>query len=170
MQYTDILSSYFENRNSSKDLVFKFFITFARFECALKNSKTFAIMQGKNCIADWNGFVNTISEFNSSANPELKTACTYILDNPPKKQNIINKTLKWKDCKIDGGTEIQKLNQYIRRIRNNLFHGGKFNNDNIPELSRNSILMTSALVILNNWLELHQEVRGLFLAEIYDGE
>lgn len=170
MQYTKILSAYYDNKNSSKDLVFKFFITFARFECSLKNSKEFAKMQGNKCIPDWDGFVKTLTEFDSNATPELKNACAYILDNPPKKQYIFNNALKWKDCKIDCGTEIQKLNQYIRRIRNNLFHGGKFNNENIPEISRNSILMTSVLVILNNWLDLHQKVRELFLADIYDGE
>lgn len=127
-------------------------------------------MQRKKCIADWDGFVKTLTGFDSNLNPELKKACDYILNNPPKKQYIINNVLKWKDCKIDGGTEIQRLNQYIRRIRNNLFHGGKFNNDNIPEISRNSILMTSALVVLNNWLDLHGEVRELFLSEIYDVE
>jgi hypothetical protein len=166
MRYTRILSDNFNDPNNGKDLIFKFFITFARFEFALKNSNDFCIVsQRGKCSADWDKFIKSIKDFDPDINLDLREACMYIIENPPKKQSKRGNQLQWEDSVFEG-TGLQKLNIYIRRIRNNLFHGGKFNGIMIPDVSRNARLITSALIVLNNWIDLNQEIKDLFISDI----
>ena len=60
-----------------------------------------------------------------------------------------------------------ELGLHIRTIRNNLFHGGKFKGIYQEDISRNYILLQSAMIILNEWLDLNEDVKTLFLEDIY---
>lgn len=59
--------------------------------------------------------------------PEVHQAIEYILKEPPKKQFIVNGSIEWRDIAPQSNSNAEILFQYIRRVRNNLFHGGKFN-------------------------------------------
>ena len=147
-----------------QDLILEFFISFSRFEFALK-SENFVL--GQNHIyADWDRYVGGIS-FDPNTTLELKEAVNYILQNSPKVQKVENNVIVWKDRNFSQNTsEILKLRYHITDIRNNLFHGGKFNETFEPENSRNYKLVNSALLILNNWLLLNEKVYQHFFQNI----
>lgn len=150
------------------DKIIEFYITFSRFECALKQSIEFANITGGKVEPNWDVFVSRIRLlFNSSSSSLLKSSVQYLLKNPPKKQAINDSTIQWADnLASETSPEINKLLYYIKNVRNNLFHGGKFNGNFSEDESRNHRLINSCLVVLNNWLELHQGVKNLFLSPI----
>lgn len=109
-----------------KELVWDFFVTFSRFEYALKASGKYR-RRGKDAAAeaDWEKFAKDLGRLEKAElNPVLKRGA-YLIENPPRKQ-VINSagSLDWAEAEPNGA-EIRKLLIYIRRVRNNLFHGGK---------------------------------------------
>lgn len=149
-----------------KKLIMIFFISFSRFECALKTSIEFANGNENKVEANWDKFVASISSsFDPNKNDELKEAVEYILKNPPKIQALDNKQLIWRArVFLNPDADIKKICLHIRDIRNNLFHGGKFNGNYEPDVSRNYKLIKSAIVILNDWLTLSEPVKKDFLS------
>lgn len=130
------------------DLAFVLFRLFAQFEYCLK--ATGFMTQGRNGEAspDWTGFARSLpplfEEPNSAA---LAKAVHYILEHPPKKQVIEEGRLAWSDRAPNSENLTDLVLLYVRRVRNNLFHGGKFNGHWFaPERSQQ--LMSAAVVIL----------------------
>jgi hypothetical protein len=150
------------------ELIFDFFISFSRFECALKASNEFANATDKKVEANWDKFANSIAEtFNPTADDELKVAVDYILGEPPKIQAMINGVLGWRERVFNNShSTTMRLCQHIRDMRNNLFHGGKFNGTYQPEISRNHKLLKSAITVLDNWLNLNSQVKSCFFESI----
>lgn len=139
-------------------------LTFARFECALKNSLTYVNASNNKVEANWDLFISNIrSSFDPEKNDEIRNAVTYLLTHPPKIQVRHNHALAWQDRHHPDNTpDINRLCQAIRDIRNNLMHGGKFHGHFEPEVSRNFILLNSSLIILNEWIDLSEPVKQLF--------
>lgn len=140
-------------------LVIEFFISFSRFECALKQSGTYAKPMSRNdntAQANWDLFAINIAPHFIPPDPSaLKNAVDYILGNPPQVQTVdAAGNLTWQPKLSRKPTDAQKLDVYIRRIRNNLFHGGKFHGQMIPDVSRNHQLLSSAIIIFDEWLRL----------------
>jgi hypothetical protein len=111
-------------------LAFQFFKIFARFEYALKAAGFHAGKEGKarKAEANWDSFAKSLNSlFEEEHEGELGEAVRYMLDEPPKVQ-MVNAAgqLEWAD-KRETGPTARQLFLYIRRVRNNLFHGGKFN-------------------------------------------
>lgn len=80
-------------------------------------------------------------------NEPLRGAVEYILSHPPKKQVIRNGFLDWEDSAPSTDSQADRIRLYVRRVRNNLFHGGKFNGRWLaPE--RSEALLRHSLVIL----------------------
>ena len=138
----------------------KFFIVFSRFEYALKANGYFS----PHAQPDWEKFISENSDrFNKEKNKTLAESVKYIIDKPPKQQKVHDGTIIWDDHSMDINTpDVLKLVRYIRDIRNNLFHGGKFYGDYQPDVCRNSILLKSALFILEDLLELNVMVKTSF--------
>lgn len=133
----------------SESVMFDFFITFARFECALKNTERF--LNVVNVKPNWNEFSKSISNtFNPDITPDIRAAVNFILNEPPRKQIVNNGRLEWQVSLVNENKSLAyKLCIYIRRVRNNLLHGGKFNGNFNPE-SRNFQLINYSNLILNN--------------------
>lgn len=148
-------------------LMIEFFITFSRFECALKTSN-FANGSEDKVSANWDAFVSEIKPtFSKEKDPQLQQAVNYIIQNPPKIQMIDGGQLGWRERVFQNTEpEINKLSLSIRDIRNNLFHGGKFNGSYQEDISRNYILLKSSIVILNEWLSLNDNVKRNYLKPI----
>lgn len=151
-----------------KEIIHEFMLTFARFECALKNSLVYANFSSNKVEANWDLFVRDIrNNFDRYKSKEISDAATYLLAHPPKIQVRQNHGLSWQDRHHQDNTpDINRLCQAIRDIRNNLMHGGKFHGHFEPEVSRNFILLNSSLIILNEWLDLSEPVKHLFLESI----
>jgi len=143
----------------SKNLLFDFFLSFSKFEFALKTAG-FATGNEKKVSPDWVSFAASLKNtFDKTQNKNLTDSIDYFLNNPPWKQVLINGAMHW-DASVpnNGISEIEKVLLLIRRVRNNLFHGGKFNFDIHKDKERTITLLKSSLVILNACLPLAPNV------------
>lgn len=151
-----------------QNLINEFFVTFSRFECALK-AAGFANGDNNKVSPNWDTFTASIREsFDNEQRPEiLNTAIGYLSNHPPRVQNYENDQLGWRERPFQPNEPlINKLSLSIRDVRNNLFHGGKFNGNYQEDVSRNFILLKHSIEILNHWLKLSPIVRQKFLEPI----
>jgi len=131
--------------------VVKFFLIFSRFEYALKEA---GFLKNAKAKPAWDSFSDKINGYLPSRKneyDEFRNAIDYLNNCPPRIQIVKHgtKLLDWK-CYKPQGNEARVLTEYIRRIRNNLFYGGK-----IPfDPTRDSKLIKSATTILKHFLEL----------------
>ncbi len=140
-------------------LAFDFFKLFSRFEYALKASGYYK--NEKTAKPNWERFAEDTNHiFDTMRDSDLKNAVDFLLTYPPQKQFIIDGKVKYQEEKIEG-TTAKKLITYIKRVRNNLFHGGKFNGEWFdPE--RSKPLITNSIVVLEACLEKSEKVRDAY--------
>ncbi|MBM3603933.1 MAG: hypothetical protein FJX25_04060 [Alphaproteobacteria bacterium] len=96
------------------------------------------------------------------AGADVVAAIAYILGRPPKKQVYVDKVLQWRVVTPQAENENDLIFLYVRRVRNNLFHGGKFNGrffdpERSSELLEHSItILMAAIFISRNMLEAYE--------------
>ena len=139
------------------------FRLFARFEYALK-AAGFHRGDG-NAEADWRTFAESLNGlFEAIEDPALGEAVDYFRAHPPKKQVIRDGLLEWDERQPQTDLEADRILLYVRRVRNNLFHGGKFNGRWFaPE--RSDILLRHSMTILHACLAASPAVREAFEQE-----
>jgi hypothetical protein len=154
---TPTLDEIYGRVDFDRDLVFKFFTVFSLFEYALKNTQ-YKRMNGGKVEATWDEFVTDINaHFSPTPGSDLALAKDYFLNSPPEKQIIdTNNQLTFEPNVVRpaGLSDIVWLSRLIRRVRNNLFHGGKFRYDR----PRDPDLIKYSLIILESWAQLHPDV------------
>jgi hypothetical protein len=154
---TPFLDNLFRRVDFDRGLVFKFFTVFSLFEYALKNTQ-YKHGNSRKVEADWESFASDITpHFQIAPESELESAVNYLLSNPPKKQIIDTNnqlTFEAQVVRPSGMSDAVWLSVLIRRVRNNLFHGGKFR----YERPRDPELIQCALVILETWGMCHPDV------------
>lgn len=151
-----------------QNLISEFFVTFSRFECALK-ATGFASGDNNKVNPNWDSFTSSIWElFDNEERPEtVNNAIHYLSNHPPRVQNYENGQLGWRERVYQPNVPlVNKLSLSIRDVRNNLFHGGKFNGNYQEDVSRNFILLNHSIEILNHWLKLSPIVKRNFLEPI----
>jgi hypothetical protein len=102
--------------------------------------------------ANWRAFALAVEGV--IANPtsrELEEAIGFFFQAPPKKQVIVEGLIQWAESEPQTDSRADKLLVYVRRVRNNLFHGGKFNGrwfqpDRSEPLLRHSLTVLRACV------------------------
>ncbi len=131
------------------DLAFKFFKLFAQYEYFLKKEGFFIPIRNK-IIVDWDSFANNVvgKKFMELLGEDSISA-EYILKNPPKAQVVENGVVVWKEVN-NNEANIQALFGHIGRVRNNLFHGGKFNGTWFDP-ARSSLLLKHSLTVLERF-------------------
>ena len=141
----------------------EFFLVFSRAEYALKNAG-FARGDDNWVTPDWDGFAESLRDrFQKNRSNELRQATEYILNNPPMKQVFRQNSLMWETNLPNGNlSDIEKLIRLVRRIRNNLFHGGKHNVALFEDAERSTHLLTSSLVIIHECLSLTPQVKMIY--------
>jgi hypothetical protein len=145
----------------SKDLVYEFFFVFSRLEHALMASYR---KPNGGVAADWDKFAKDINEkFLENVSPEVEKAIKYFEDAPPKKQVIANGSLIWKTEEPQNDPQLQKLLEWIRRVRNNLFHGEKLQTLVEGDSKRDRDLLWHGLIILYACVGNHRDVENSFL-------
>jgi len=158
---------------ADRDLLLNFFLTFSCFEFALKSSGLYK-QPGRNddpnigyrAEPDWDNFARRLSgRFQIASSPQLAEACEYLLLNPPWREVVANGALMW-DAAAESNalSDVEKLIRYIRRVRNNLFHGGKFSTLPVSDHRRNAELMEYSLIVLAECLRLSDAVRAEYEA------
>ena len=154
---------------AEKDLLLNFSLTFSCFEFALKSFGLYK-PPGRNddpntgyrAEPDWDNFARRLSgRFQMASSPQLAEACQYLLLNPPWREVVANGALMWDTAaESDALSDVEKLIRYIRRVRNNLFHGGKFSTFPVSDRRRNAELMEYSLIVLAECLRLSDAVRA----------
>lgn len=141
-------------------LASELFRTFSRMEYSLKATGFFC--GGSEAKADWRRFASSIeAKLSNPDTDELREAIEYILHNPPKKQVTKDNLLAWSDAPPDANSKADLILLYVRRVRNNLFHGGKFNGRWFaPERSHE--LLRCSLIILRACLEAAPQVAAAY--------
>jgi hypothetical protein len=146
-----------------RELLLEFFLVFARAEFALKNSG-FVTGGEDSALPHWDRFATAIKDqFRKDKTRELEAAVDYIMLNPPMKQVLRGGNLMWEaNLPNNGMSETQVLFVLVRRIRNNLFHGGKHNFDVFEDTGRTTQLLRSALVIVQESLSVLPNVKATY--------
>jgi hypothetical protein len=147
------------DRAKLSDEAIKFVGTFLRFEFALKESR-FGLEDGEARV-EWGRVTKELGEGFYRRIQESRKAET-IMRRPPKKQVLRHNELDWEPQKPPGN--IHELFVSIRRVRNNLLHGGKSGGpENDPkDLNRNEKLIREAQWIIEQALHQMGEVRNHF--------
>ena len=142
------------------NLATELFRKFARFEYALKASG-FNDGDGE-AKANWRNFALSVeAQLQNSQTSELREAINFMLQQPPKKQIIRNGLLEWDAAPPNTNSTADLILLYVRRVRNNLFHGGKFNGHWFaPE--RSEKLLRHSLVILEACLDASPQVKQAY--------
>lgn len=143
-----------------RELILEFFLTVSRIEYALKNAGYFERARHGGAQPDWNRFAREIApQFEIDAYDELQQACLYYITQPPDEQVVRDGRVVWSAAPPRKDTEFERILFLVKRVRNNLFHGGKSNPQGSEEANRNTLLIQFGLVILNEALRLNPEVR-----------
>lgn len=152
-----ILEEAFNRADFDRELAFKFFVIFSMFEHALKETGFRQVKPNGDVNPDWDAFARAINgQFNPNASPELNTAVNYFINHPVKKQVFRNNRLTFSQTpRPQNISDTEWLSLLIRRVRNNLFHGGKVNYDR----PRDTLLIQFAIVILEEWAVFDHAVR-----------
>jgi hypothetical protein len=147
-----------------KDLIFRFFAVFSRFEYALKRRGF--LKKKEQAEADWDSYAEQLrGQFATVKALVLKTACDYLTSKPPKKQIVNGNSLEWKATVRGNNESIESyVLRLVRMVRNNLFHGGKYPYPVGPmsDPGRDRRLIESALAVLEACLRLSPNVRQAF--------
>ncbi|PKG73079.1 hypothetical protein CXF86_19585 [Shewanella sp. GutCb] len=129
-------------------LAFKFFKLFAKYESTLKEQGYFEVRGRDQINVQWDRFANQIIGRGFLEELGEHRGCAeYILQNPPKQQAVNEEgKIIWKDVP-NNESNIQILFGHICRVRNNLYHGAKFNGTWFdPE--RSLLLLENSLIVL----------------------
>ena len=150
----------FEMIKAPNDLVIEFFILYSRFEFSLK---TIGYLRTDKCankkaLPAWRRFAADIKDKmrETETNKEVKSAIDYLIEKPPKKElkTSDSKSTRWEDVALEGASDLEKAIDACERIRNNLFHGGKYRYDE-PDSGRDKKLIECALTFLKACLQNH---------------
>lgn len=139
----------------------EFFRLFSRFEYALK-ANGYLVPNKRSAESDWTRFATDINEaFEQLDDEEIIKAKEFIQAEPPKKQINNNGQLEWDASQPDSANNTDLMLLYVRRVRNNLFHGGKFNGKWFaPE--RSGHLMDASVKILRGCLKISSDVKKAY--------
>lgn len=138
-----------------RELLLEFFLTFSRFEYALK-ATGFLVRHPEDrprqppAEPDWDCYaVSLRAQFSSTASAALQGACQHMQDSPPNRQVLLNGSPAWETQARDPHVpEIDFLLRMVRCVRNNLFHGAKHNVDVHESTDRTERLLRDCLTIL----------------------
>lgn len=139
-------------------LAFQFFKLFAQCEYALKAMGYGRATNAGLAEADWDRFANELGiALLQDEEQEVVLARNYLFEHPPKRQVWVNEHVEWSTIP-NTERSAQILFAHIRRVRNNLYHGGKFNSrwiapDRSEKLISRSLLLLQHLVNKNALLE-----------------
>ncbi len=150
--------------DSNSKLVFEFFKVFARFEYALKRTDDFLTFDRyDNAKPDWDTFAKELdSKFKEIGSKYFLTAVKYFKSKPPKKQVKDDARLRFKVVSPRKTTDTENILELVRRVRNNLFHGGKFSSGPVEGSERDETLIKHSLVILRECKSIDEDVEKDF--------
>lgn len=149
---------------ADRDLLFRFFAFFSRFEYSLKRSGF--LKTGDRAEPHWDTYASTLrGRFGTVQDQTFRAAVAFLLAEPPKTQVVTRNGLGWRDTpQGQGENQEHYVLRLVRAVRNNLFHGGKYPYPfgPIDDVARNRRLLEAGITILSQCLELSEPVRAKF--------
>lgn len=140
------------------NLAIEFFILFSKFECALKNEGYLRSQDGR-AESNWFTFANhtgiTLNNLRKNKDHSLVQSVNYLINTPPKEQLVRNGLLYWQPKRKPTNLAFFLA---IARVRNNLFHGGKFGCSSFIDPERSHQLIACSIAVLTeftNYLEMN---------------
>ena len=144
------------------ELACEFLGVFARSEYALKVTE-FRNGDEKRVDANWDKFAKAIAKSFNPDSQGLREAVDYLLTKPPQKLVLKNGNLEFADEPPDKNqSEAQQVLLMVRRIRNNLFHGGKFLPVPACDPDRDKLLVEHSLAVLRKCIPLCHQVEEAY--------
>ncbi|MFB5746791.1 hypothetical protein ACE38U_18135 [Cedecea sp. S5-13] len=153
----------FSLSNLNKNLVCEFFAIFSRFEFAMKECGKYKAPKSQDPKKDrvepnWDELINKLApKLCLKTSGKLESAVRDLVGSPPKVQTY---DLSFKNTKPsrpnDNYAEAISL---TRRVRNNLFHGGKHSELSEAQKERDERLLRASIVVLTHCLINCQELR-----------
>lgn len=136
------------------ELATELFRVFAQFEYCLKVTGYCVAGRGDAAEPDWTRFARELPPLSGRGDPGIAAAIAYLLRHPPKKQVYVANVLDWRVVAPQFANENDLIFLYVRRVRNNLFHGGKFNGrffdpERSKELLQHSITILMAAIVIS---------------------
>lgn len=144
----------------TRDLIFQFFWSFAVFECAMKRAGFCRAGKHNTAEPDWRGFATENRE-TALASESFKLAAKKLIELAPRCQVVVAGKLGWQAAKQGHTDDVKHALFLLRTVRNNLFHGGKFQHGGpIHDVARDTDIMEAALALLGECYELDRRVRN----------
>lgn len=156
-------------QSEDRKLAIVFFLFFSRFEYALKRSGYLKQSSSKvnPASADWMQYAAKHPHIlRENYDESLLKAVEYLAASPPKKQVSRNGELDWEDDCRDSLTDPARIFTLVCRIRNNLFHGGKFPSGPVADTDRDRRLIQAGIDIMQGCLNADSRLREIFLESI----
>jgi hypothetical protein len=136
----------------------RLFKVMMRLEFALKEIGFCRSANKQNAEVDWDRFAN--ERLGASFFDALKASddADVLIESPPKRQAVSGTgNLSWEPT--GAVSNVQDLMGALRRVRNNLFHGGKSGD---PDRDRNDALVANALCVVDAILQRDADLRMIF--------
>ena len=154
-------------QSGDRSLTIQFFLFFSRFEYALKCLNKIKVDRNSNFLsADWDGYAQSRESvwLKAKENQEFREALAFMDAAPPKKQSFSKGELIWNPNPRAGEPpSLGKALFYVRTVRNNLFHGSKFDSADQTKASRDRELLKRCLTILSVCLGGDKKLQAKFL-------
>ncbi len=151
------IRSPFDGLQMPEALACQFFGFFARFEFVLKE-EGFLEKGIPYASADWDRFAKDAATWlKIEEGSDVNAAISYLNEEPPQVQTP---EFKWERKALGGKTATEKALHAVRRVRNNLFHGGKHTPHSPP--GRDEQLVRCSLLLLTACLEQNDGLRATF--------
>jgi hypothetical protein len=152
-------------RSEDRARAIVFFLFFARFEYALKRAGFTS--KKEEAMADWTKYAGSFTNLLTENNEErFKGAIALLQSEPPKKQVVSGGRLAWSADNYTGSFDLARIFVLVCRVRNNLFHGGKFPEGPEADISRDQKLLDAGIVIMQGCLDFDEHLRHYFLEDL----
>lgn len=141
------MKSPFDDLQIDAALVCEFFGVFARFEYAMKATSYCAGDRYGNALPDWRELKEKLGQPVSEVETDqVVAAIACLLAEPPQVQMCVGGRPEFMELKLDGGNSGAQAIEAAKRVRNNLFHGGKHTPHSAPE--RDTSLIQASLAVI----------------------
>lgn len=155
------VKSPFDDLQIDVALVCEFFGVFARFEYAMKATCYCTSDRYGNALPDWRKLKEQLGQPISEAETEpVVAAIDYLLKKPPQVQMCVDDRPEFMELELDGENSGAKAIEAAKRVRNNLFHGGKHTPHSAPE--RDTSLIQASLAVIGACLAVDETLNTEF--------
>lgn len=146
-----------------RDSLAQFFLVFARFEFACKAVGYSKSGRFGNIEVDWEKVSRALgTQLFESTEAALVSAIKYLTEKPPK-LDTYKATPRWQERPAPARyTRMQSLLFYVQGVRNNLVHGGKFQETTDPV--RDMKLLEASMIVIEACLNYCPGIRVAFVS------